>query len=702
MTMGPWGQHYERTQTWWEWLRPWHDYLARCQFLLRQGRFVADLCYLQAESPPQGFANHPRKGYDWDDCSAEVVLKRMSVRNGRLGLPDGMSYRVLVLPDTRTMTPALLRKVKGLVEAGATVVGTPPEKSPSLSGYPDCDAEVRQLAAELWGDCDGTKVKARQFGKGRIVWTTEAESVLRQSGVAEDFLCDQPWRYLHRTVDGADLYFVANPKPHRFDATATFRVSGKIPELWWPESGRRELAAVFQEKGGRTSVALTLEPSGSVFVVFRAAARNRDPVVTLMHGGQPVFSAQPKPAVNITIDRAVYGPAEDPQRTRDVRDRVRRKVEDGETSFPALAMAEGDDPAPGVVKTLTVDYRIDGRSYSVKAQDSATLHLTPDALKIAVNKARYGVLDDPKRTRDVREKLQRLVDAGESSFQVARMAAGDDPAFLVVKTLELEYTRDGRHFSTRGTDPDVIDLKPPSWRTSERVAELQGTSPGRATLLAYQPGRYELRTAGGQRREVEVSSALTPIQINGPWTVRFAPGWGAPAEARFETLLSWSAHPDAGVRYFSGAATYAKNFTVRRELLAQKMRLHLDLGRVEVMANVTLNGKALGLLWKAPFRVDITDAAKAGENRLEITVVNLWPNRLIGDEKLAEDSERNPDGTLKRWPDWLLQGKPSPTGRHTFTSWRLWKKDDPLLDSGLLGPVQLQPAQRVELPWRFR
>ena len=211
MTMGPWGQHYERTQTWWEWLRPWHEYLARCQFLLRQGRFVADICYLQAESPPQGFANHPRKGYDWDDCSADVVLKRLSVRNGRLELPDGMSYRVLVLPDTRTMTPGLLRKIKDLVEAGATVIGTAPQKSPGLSGYPACDVEVRQLAAELWGDCDGTKVKARQFGQGRIVWTTEAEGVLRQAGVAEDFLCDQPWHYLHRAVDGADLYFVANP-----------------------------------------------------------------------------------------------------------------------------------------------------------------------------------------------------------------------------------------------------------------------------------------------------------------------------------------------------------------------------------------------------------------------------------------------------------------------------------------------------------
>ncbi|MCX6903160.1 MAG: glycosyl hydrolase, partial [Verrucomicrobia bacterium] len=119
MTMGPWGQHYERTQTWWEQSRAWHEYLARCQFLLRQGLFVADICHLQAEAPPLGFGNHRREGYDWDECTDDAVLTRMSVRDGRIVLPDGMSYRLLVLSEARTMTPRLLRKVKELVEAGA-------------------------------------------------------------------------------------------------------------------------------------------------------------------------------------------------------------------------------------------------------------------------------------------------------------------------------------------------------------------------------------------------------------------------------------------------------------------------------------------------------------------------------------------------------------------------------------------------------
>ena len=119
---------------------------------------------------------------------------------------------------------------------------------------------------------------------------------------------------------------------------------------------------------------------------------------------------------------------------------------------------------------------------------------------------------------------------------------------------------------------------------------------------------------------------------------------------------------------------------------------------MQVVAQVKLNGNDLGVLWKPPFRLDVTDALKPGGNDLEVRVTNLWPNRMIGDEHLPEDSQRNQNGTLKEWPEWLEQRKPSPTGRHTLTSWRLWSKDDPLLESGLLGPVRLIPAEQVKLP----
>ncbi|MBI3852842.1 MAG: hypothetical protein HY298_21515 [Verrucomicrobia bacterium] len=703
MMMGPWGQHYERTQTWWEWTPAWHEYLARCQFMLRQGLFVADICYVQPEAPPQGPGDHKRGGYAWDGCTAHEVITRMSVKDGRIVLPDGMSYRVLALPWPQTMTPALLRKVKELVQAGATVLGPKPSASPGLSGYPQCDEEVKQLAQELWSDgvmekwsdekkrvrpLDSTLQHSNTPTLHRVIVSDSPEKVLAESGVSADFTSGQTLRFIHRTTGSAEIYFVANPQPHEFTTTCSFRVTGKIPELWWPDSGRIERAAMWQEQDGVTHVVVPFEPSGSVFVAFRERTSKSDPVVLVKRDGKAVLSAAPEPRLKIVVTKARYGVPDDPQRTRDVTQKVQRKADTGEFSFPVTTMAEGDDPAFKVEKTLVVDYTIDGKPYTVQARDPETIHLTREAVQVKVEKARYGVLDDPQRTRDVREKLQRLVDAGVSSFVVARMAEGDDPAVLVVKTLKLDATVNGerRHFT--GTDPDTINLAPEIIPPRSTLAVRSGNNGG-VRLETREPGEYELVSALGKTRHVTISAAPPVVDVSGPWQVRFAPGWGAPAQVFFDKLISWSEHSELGVKYFSGEAIYSKTLIVPSEMLGKGKELSLDLGRVAIMAEVKLNGRNLGTLWKPPFVVNITDAAKAGANKLEVRVVNLWPNRLIGDEQLPEDSERNPDGTLKKWPDWLEQGKPSPAGRFTFAMWRLWKKNDALLESGLIGPVRL-------------
>jgi hypothetical protein len=696
MMVGPWGQHYERTETWWEQSAEWHRYLARCQFLLRQGLFVADICYLQPERPPQSFEAHPRLGYDYDECGAEVVLKRMSVKNGLITLPDGMSYRLLVLPQTGRMTPPLLRKVRDLAQAGATIVGPPPQKSPSLSGFPECDNEVCELSRQIWGDSDASPIAERRLGSGRVFRQREPEKILADMGIAPDFTSGEPLRYIHRRVDDTDIYFVANHTPRSLSTTASFRVAGKAPELWWPDTGRLERAAVFQESNGRTSVGLTLGPSGSVFVVFRKPLASAIAATRLIHDGETVLSATPGSEPKVRIERATYGVPGSPDQTRDVRQKMQQKADAGEHNFLVSSLAEGDDPAPNVLKTLVVDFVIGGTHYTVKGQDPAIVHLTANGVGLVVEKARYGVLDDPKRTRDVRAKLQRLVDAGESSFPVSRMADGDDPALMVVKTLEVEYSLDGKQMSAHGTDPELIELRPLA-AERELVAELHATSASKLALQAFQPGKYEVEFGDGTRRQFDAQEIPQAQEVIGPWTVRFAPVWGGPAQATFEKLVSWSSHPDAGIKYYSGTAVYSAAFELPRTLLKGDRRLYLDLGRVEVMAEVKVNGKRFPLLWKRPYRLDVTAAARAGQNTIEIAVVNLWPNRLIGDEQMPEDSEREPNGTLKRWPQWLLDGKPSSAGRYTFSMWRLWKKNDPLLDSGLLGPVKLIPAQEFEV-----
>ena len=596
MTMGPWGLHYERTSTIWETSRPWHEYLARCQYLLRQGVFVADICYLQPEAAPQEFQAHKRRGYDYDAGTAEALLARMSAKDGRIVLPDGMSYRALVLPETTRMTPALLRKVKELISAGATVIGpSRPVKSPGLSGYPACDAEVKQLADELWG-------------KGRIVADRSPEQVLAGMGVPPDFTAPPFIRWIHRSTGDAEIYFVASSAERATEALCAFRVTGRRPEFWQPETGKIEAAAAFEQAGGLTRIPIRFEPSGSVFVVFRKAATSFDPVV------------------RVTLDgRQILPPPE----------------------------------AKGL---------------------------------ILIEKAVYGVPGDPKRTRDVRAKLQALVDGGELSFQARRMAEGDDPALNVVKTLAVEYTVAGKRYKASGSDPETITLE--SGPGAELVAGVHAGE-GRLSVEAWEPGRYELTTAAGRKVGAQAPALPVPLVITGPWEVRFPPNGGAPERVIMEKLISWSAYPDPGVKYFSGTASYTKKISAPRTLVASNQHAYLDLGKVQVMAQVKLNGRDLGILWKSPYVIDVTSVLREGENDLEIRVTNLWVNRLIGDEQLPEDSDRNPDGTLKAWPKWVGEGKPSPTGRFTFTTWRLWKKADPLVDSGLMGPVTLRVSEQV-------
>jgi hypothetical protein len=208
---------------------------------------------------------------------------------------------------------------------------------------------------------------------------------------------------------------------------------------------------------------------------------------------------------------------------------------------------------------------------------------------------------------------------------------------------------------------------------------------GQREVLVRRSGSYTVRLANGEVRNWNAVRVRESHPIEGSWTLTFPPDSGVGRALTLDTLRSWSRHPDPDVQHFSGTAKYRTVFTLP-EIVS---RIVLDLGRVEVMAKVTVNGREYGPLWKAPYHVDITDAVRAGDNTLEVAVVNLWVNRLIGDAALPEDAERDANGALQRWPDWVLAGGSSPVGRRTFVTQPLWRKNEPLKDSGLLGPVVL-------------
>jgi hypothetical protein len=170
--------------------------------------------------------------------------------------------------------------------------------------------------------------------------------------------------------------------------------------------------------------------------------------------------------------------------------------------------------------------------------------------------------------------------------------------------------------------------------------------------------------------------------LDAPWTVSFDPKWGGPESVVFDKLIDWTVHPDEGIKYYSGTAFYRQSFDLPD--YEKDGKLYLDLGKVKNMARVRLNGKDLGVLWTAPWSVDITDVVKSKGNQLEIEVVNLWRNRLIGDEQLPYDGTEH-----GKWPEWLSEDKPRTSGRYTFTPGRPYNKDSKLLESGLTGPVRV-------------
>lgn len=490
-TMGPYGVHWDRNQTWWPMVGGYHDYISRCQYVLQQGWAVADILYLSPEGSPHVFRPPSsamdgdsvlpdRKGYNFDGCSPGQLYKAV-VQNNRIVFPGGASYRLLILPAVKTMTPALLQKIASLVEDGAVVVGSPPLKSPGLSNYPSCDEQVRTISKSLWGTLqEPAEQTAHAYGKGKVIWGGELNKqindlypeydltvqILKSIGVEQDFIANGQLRYTHRRTNDVDIYFVSNRTDEVVQTNVSFRNVKGQAQLWDPITGEIRKLPEFTTNGQLTTLPLKFDAYQSYFVCF--------------------------------------------------------------------------------------------------AND------------------------------------QLSVSSANKNFSINK----------IVKTL------------------------------------------------------------------------------TGPWQVSFDPKWGGPPNIIFNELKDWTQRTEDGIKYYSGTAVYYKTFDLPRSFsVKKKQKLYLDLGEIKNMSRVILNGKNLGITWTAPFRVEITDAIRKGKNQLKIEVVNLWPNRLIGDENFPDDGIH--DG---KWPDWLTKGLPRTSHRFTFSTYKFYTKDSPLLKSGLIGPVTIQQS----------
>jgi len=441
--LGPFGQWFTRHETWAEEAKPWTTYLARSSYLLQQGKFVADVVYYYGEDNNitslfgKKLPDVPG-GYNYDFINPDALINLLSVKDGKLVTPSGMSYHLLVLDSNAVrMSLPVLKKIEKLVKEGATISGVEPQSTPSLS---DDQAEFKNIIKEIW-----------HSGNPRVFTGKTIEEVLNQINVVPDFAYSKPssdtkLMYVHRKLPGSDIYWVDSRNNSVQDIEATFRIAGKVPELWFAESGKTEPLS-YSIANGVTKVKLHLEPNDALFVVFKNKA-------------------------------------------------TKTSVE-----LPA-----------------------------VKVKQLAT--------------------------------------------------------------------------------------------------------------------------------------------INGAWNVSFQKDRGAPASIKMDELGSWTDNTDTGVKYFSGTGTYTKTFTASSDWFKKGAELWLNLGDVKNLAEVNVNGKSFGVLWKYPFRMNISSALKPGANALVIKVTNLWVNRLIGD------------------------AQPGVINKITYTTMPFYQANSKLLPSGLLGPVQIIAVDR--------
>jgi hypothetical protein len=495
---------------WWEKSRPFMDYLSRCCQLLRQGLFVADVAYYYGDQAPNFWPPFhkvpeiPRMpglgaGYDYDVVNSDVILRRMSVRGGRIVLPDGMSYRVLVLPEQSHMPLEVLRKLDELVREGATILGPKPSAVPGLRDHASNTAELRRIAATMWGADNVAPNGGNPHGKGRVEWGISAREWLERAGIGPDFSGshgDQHLEFIHRRTPHADIYFVRNRSSRTVSEDCLFRVHERFPQRWNPDDGSVENVMAYSVEKGGTRLRLDLPPGGSTFVVF----------------------------------------------------------------------TEGSAPT---------------RIASVVRSDGVT---------------------DP-------------------SLPTPQVVAADDTG---------------------------------------------------VTVRCWSDGSHEMTDASGLRRTFQADGIGGPSLISGPWKVAFDPAWGAPASVEFPELVSWTDHAEFGVRHYSGTGTYLRPLEVAAGSIGEGKRLWLDLGEVRDVAEVHVNGRSAGILWKPPYRVELTALVKPGANELRIEVMNQWINRLVGDQQLPPE-KRLTRTNIKKGDGWELH------------------------PAGLLGPVRVLSSRDVRV-----
>jgi hypothetical protein len=307
------GVEFNRLNTWFFDMDVLLQYLKRCNMMLQQGQYVADVAYFIGEDAPKmtGVTDPALpQGYSFDYINGDIIKSTLTVKDGKLVLPNGISYSILVLPKLKTIRPELLAKIKELVQQGAVILGPKPERSPSLQGYPGADKQVQSMADELWGNIDGTTTKVNHYVKGLVLSGMDMQEALDMIKVIPDLKITQSDSilFIHRQLQGGSIYFVSNQKNVPVNIATAFRITGKTPELWNAIDGSMRDLPSFHQTTTTTTIPMQLAPFESAFVVFRKDGTNSDATKSNYPAAEKTIDITQQWIVN--FDNSMRGPAE--------------------------------------------------------------------------------------------------------------------------------------------------------------------------------------------------------------------------------------------------------------------------------------------------------------------------------------------------------------------------------------------------------
>jgi hypothetical protein len=619
MGMWLWGVHWDRTQTWWNMSLAFHNYLSRCQFLLRQGQSVADILFLAPEGAPHVFRPPPsatlgsppdRRAYNFDGCAPDTFLERAQVKDRKILFPGGTTYEMLVLPEVPTMSLPLLRKIQEFAEAGVRIVGPPPQKSPGLSGFPNSDDEVRKLAKRLWD-------------KGQVKWGPAFTSEASSSRAAPHPLDNASWVWTSE-FDKTNL--------HAPVGVRTFKVLLKVPDSPQGVTGKLFITADDTFVAQCNGKEVGRGDKWSSLYEFNLAG--------ILRGGENELVVQasnggPDPAGLIAAVQISTGKGTDLHWQTD-------------TTWTCSSTPTG------VFEPVTVVVPFGGGPWG-----------RPGRLEqlVTVTYPHFTALTQFLESENVKPDFET-----EGPIRYTHRRTDEADLYFVANRTEVPIEAQG-HFRVVNRQPELWhpvtgdrrllpDFTAEAGRTSVPLRFASGES---YFVVFRQPGRS--KSSGEKNFAVEKEV----LPLSGSWAVSFDPKWGGPEKVTFDKLEDWSKSADEGIKYYSGQATYRQDFDFAGKIEPEQSGsdYYLGLGAVKNMARVRLNGQDLGVVWCAPWQVKVTGALRSGKNDLEITVANLWVNRLIGDAGLPESQKK------------------------TWTTENPLKRDSAMEPSGLLGPVVL-------------